>query len=119
MAENKKLTKKDYFKEIIEIATECGRNDIVDFANHEIELLTKKNTSKGLTKNQKENEDIKKVIISVMEDMARPVTIGELAKTEELNAYSANKISALVKQLKDSEVVTRTEDKKVAYFSLN
>ena len=42
MAEIKKLTKKDYFKELKEIVTEIGRTDLVDFIDHEVELLSKK-----------------------------------------------------------------------------
>lgn len=112
----KKMTKKQMFEMIKGV---CADNvSIVEFCNHEIELLEKKNGSKGLTKVQKENESIKPVILEVMRDIGRPVTIGELAKDERLSQYSSNKISALVKQLKDNETVVRTEDKKVAYFSI-
>jgi hypothetical protein len=112
----KKMTKKQMFEMIKGV---CVDNvSIVEFCNHEIELLEKKNGSKGLTKVQKENESIKPVILEVMRDIGRPVTIGELAKDERLSQYSSNKISALVKQLKDNETVIRTEDKKVAYFSI-
>ena len=56
MANTTKVTKKDMFNEVITIAEGLGRQDIVDFANHEIELLEKKASKSRQTKTQKENE---------------------------------------------------------------
>ena len=63
MAEIKKLTKKDYFNELKELVSD--RQDLVDFIDHEIELLSKKSSSTAPTKSQVENENIKKLYVSV------------------------------------------------------
>jgi len=115
----KKITKKDMFKEVIALATENGRQDIVDFANHEIELLDRKKSSDTKSKTQIENESIKKVIVETLTELAKFVTITELQNAnEDLSQLSNQKISALLKQLVDTEVIKKQIDKKKAYFGI-
>ena len=113
----KKLTKKDYFKKIMEV---CADNEnIVAFCEHEIELLEKKNSSKGQTKVQKENEDIKVAIVDALRTIGKAVTITELqASNENMAQYSNQKLSALLKQLVDTNEVVKTTDKKKSFFSV-
>ena len=119
MAEIKKLTKKDYFKELKEIVTEIGRTDLVDFIDHEVELLSKKSSKVAPTKTQVENENIKSVIVDTLKALDRPVIITELQSANpELATYSNQKISALLTQLVNAKIVIRTIDKKKAYFSI-
>ena len=42
-----KITKKMRFEEMVEIFEDMGRTDLVEFANHELELLAKKNGGKS------------------------------------------------------------------------
>lgn len=115
----KKITKKDMFKEVIALATENGRQDIVDFANHEIELLDRKKSSDTKSKTQIENESIKKVIVETLTDLAKFVTITELQNAnEDLKVYSNQKMSALLKQLVDNKIVKKQNDKKVVTFGI-
>ena len=117
MAETKKLTKKDYFKELKEIVAEIGRTDLVDFIDHEVELLTKKGSKSTPTKTQIENEIVKEKIVATLVELDKFVTITELQGANvELADYSNQKISALLKQLVETEAVVRTVDKKKAYF---
>lgn len=117
--EKTKITKKEYFNAIIEIATENGRQDIVDFATHEIELLNKKASYKGQTKVQEANEQIKNVIVATLTELAKFVTITELQNAnEELAQLSNQKISALLKQLFDNKVINKKVEKKKAYFGM-
>jgi DNA-binding transcriptional regulator GbsR (MarR family) len=53
-----------------------------------------------------------------MKTVGTPVTISNIVNDFN-NEYSIPKISALVKQLKDNEIVTREEIKRVAYFKIN
>lgn len=83
--------------------------------------LEKKSAHKGErkpTKTQIANEGFKAVIVENMEP-DRLYTITELSKEipfgEEL---SVQRISALVRQLKEAGKVVRTEEKRKAYFSL-
>lgn len=117
MAEIKKMTKKDYFKELKEIVMELGRMDLVEFITHEEELLNKKSSKNTPTKTQVENEFIKEKVVATLVELNKFVTISELqGANPELADYSNQKISALLKQLVEDNKVLRQVDKKKAYF---
>lgn len=119
MANVKKVTKKEVFGEMIKIFEEMERMDLVEFAQHEIELIEKKASSKGSTATQKENVDIMETIRQELKRIGRGVTISELQKeSEALEQYSNQKLSALLKKLVDGEEVTKITDKKKSYFSI-
>lgn len=119
MANTTKVTKKDMFNEVIAIAESLDRQDIVDFAKHEIKLLEKKASKSSQTKTQKENEALMKKILEALETVGRPVTITELqTEVAEMSEYSNQKLSALLKKLKDCGKVKKTMDKKKSYFSI-
>ena len=115
----KKITKRDNFNEIIKIATELNRKDLIEFATHEIELLDRKKSNDTKTKVQVENEGLKNVIVDTLTELNKFVTITELQNANtELATLSNQKISALLKQLVDTEVVKKQIDKKKAYFGM-
>ena len=115
----KKFTKRDYFNEIIRIANELDRKDIIEFANHEIELLDRKKSTDTKTKVQVENESIKNVIVNTLTELAKFATIADIQNAnEELANLSNQKISALLKQLVDAKIVKKQFDKKKAYFGM-
>lgn len=117
---NKKVTKKEMFGRLIEIVEGANVQDveaIVEFLNHEIELVSKKRN--GQTKVQKANEELIEVIYNAIAEAEKPVTVTEIyemVKSDEIT--SPQKVSALVKKLVDAERVVRTEEKKKAYFSV-
>jgi hypothetical protein len=116
---NKKMTKRDYFNELLEIAEIKDNKAMVEFINHELELLEKKNANKSSaeTKTQKENANIKAQIVAEMK-IGCKYTISEMQKELPCCAELTNqKISALVKQLCLDNALTRVEDKRKAYFS--
>ena len=116
----KKMTKKEMFGRLIEIVEGANIEDtdaVVEFLNHEIELVSKKRN--GQTKTQKENEKLVEVVFEAIANAGHPVTVTELFKAVESDEIkSAQKLSALVKKLKDADRIVRTEDKKKAYFSI-
>lgn len=116
----KKITKRDNFNEIIKIATEIGRTDLVEFATHEIELLDKKKASDTKTKNQVENEGIKNTIIQTLGTLDKLSSIPEIqSANKELGELSNQKMSSLLTQLVNSEILVKEYVKKKAYFKLN
>ena len=118
MAE-KKTTKKEYFGRLLAIEGVAENQELVNFINHEIELLNKKATKTVATKTQQENEGIKTKIINALVEIAVPTTITDLQKSnEELAEYSNQKLSALLKQLLEDKQVIKTTDKKKSYFSI-
>ena len=92
---------------------------VVDYAKHEIELLDKKASNKTPTKTQVENEHIKNVIVEVLTNATSPMTITDITNAnDKLVELSNQKISALLTQLINANLVVRTSDKKKAYFSI-
>lgn len=106
------MTKKEMYAAIKEKVADNA--DMVAFIDHEIELLNKKNGAKKPTKTQLANEGFKDVILN---SLTGKMTISEINKTY-LPDLSAQRVSALVKVLKDEGKVKRTEVKRVAYFEL-
>ena len=121
----KKITKKDMFNEIIKMMNgeqmSVSTQAVIDFANHEIELLNKKSSSSSgkPTKTQIENEGYKEVILEALATADKPMTISELMEyADGLEGLKNQRVSALMTQLKNAGKVIRTEEKKKAYFSL-
>ena len=117
MATTKKMTKRDYFNAILSKypLTDAEK----DFVKHELELLEKKNSSeKKPTAQQVANDGIKTAIAEGMSpNRLYPVT--EIQKEiPECAELSNQRVSALLRQMKDDGIVTRTEDKRKAYFSI-
>lgn len=112
----KKMTKREMFEQI-------KRNyDLtqaeIDFIDHELELLAKKNSAdKKPTKVQVENEGIKSEILEGME-VGKAYTITDLIKEVPAIAELSNqRVSALVRQLVADGSVVRNEEKRKAYFT--
>lgn len=116
---NKKITKRDRFNALLSIPAVQADAGLVDFINHELELLAKKNSAdKKPTAQQTANEAIKSAIVEAME-ANRLYTVTEIQKSvDECAELSNQRVSALLRQLKDDGVIVRTEDKRKAYFSL-
>ena len=115
----KRMTKRDNYNEILAIVTELGREDLVNFVNHEIELLNKRANSNTLTKTQKENLELVEVIYNILVDVAKAVTIAEIQEANATLAELSNqKVSALLKKLVDAERVVKVVEKGKAYFSI-
>mgnify|MGYP003549567368 FL=1 len=121
----KRLTKKDYFEMIKGVCAD--RTDIVDFCNHEIELLSRKNSKSGATKTQKENEIVANMLVEELAKIGKPITITDLMNTSEIvkgytlengNNLTNQKISAIFKQLVESNRIVKVTDKKKSYFSI-
>jgi len=121
----KRLTKKDYFEMIKEVCVD--RPDIVDFCNHEIELLSRKNSKSGATKTQKENETVANMLIEELAKVNKPITITDLMDTSDVikdyvlengKHLTNQKISAIFKQLVESQKIVKVVDKKKSYFSV-
>ena len=116
MANVKKMTKADYFRQIM--ASYPLTEDEKTFVEHELELLAKKNSAeKKPTAVQVANEGIKDAILEAMEE-GKKYTITDLMKEVEACAELSNqRVSALVRQLVTDGSVERTEEKRKAYFS--
>ena len=115
----KKITKRDMFNDIIAIATELNRTDLVEFANHEIELLDKRASHNTLTKVQKANLELVEVVYNTLVELARPATIADIIAANDVFAeFSNQKMSSLLKKLVDSNRVVKVVENKKAFYSI-
>ena len=117
-----KVTKRERFAQlmaIVETSNVANATELKEFIEHEVELLDKKNSRSGKpTKTQVANEFIKTQIVSILERVGKPMTVTQLLSENELVDLSNQKVSALLTQLRESNKVVRTVEKKVAYYSL-
>jgi hypothetical protein len=115
----KKPTKRDNYNALLGIPAVSGNPALVDFINHEIELLDKKNASeKKPTAQQTANDGIKTAILDNMVSGTK-YTITDIIKTvPECAELTNQRVSALVRQLISDGLVTRVEEKRKAYFIL-
>lgn len=94
--------------------------DAVDFIDHEVNLLARKNSgeSKKPTKAQEENEGYKALILEFLTDK-NGVTCTEIIKgVTEFEGFNPQKISALMRQLRLQHKVVANEVKGKSLFSL-
>ena len=121
MANEKKMTKREKF-EMLKALSEVKANPMLtEFIEHELELLAKKNASeKKPTAQQKMNEGLKQTIMDVLTENGGLMTVTDIQKScAELAELSNQRISALLRQLKDDKMVSRVEDKRKAYFTIH
>ena len=119
----KRMTKKEMFAVIAETinAVEIeNKAEMLNFINHEIELLEKKSSKSGQTKTQKENELLKAELLTALGEMDKPVTISEFCErtSHPVGKLSNQKLSALLNQMVKAETVIKTVEKKKSYFAV-
>lgn len=119
MTTTKKITKRERFNSLLSLSEVQADAGLVAFIEHEIELLDKKNSAdKKPTAKQSENEVIKDAIVEGMEEN-RLYTVTEIIKeVAECNELTNQRVSALLRQLKDEGKVVKTIDKRKSYFQL-
>ena len=124
MIMTKKITKREMFamvSAVVEKAEVENKAEMLNFINHEIELLEKKSSKSGQTKTQKENEILKEEILNCFKEIEIPVTVSEfqnLTRFRPENEFSNQKISALLNQMTKAGLLVKTIEKKKSYFAL-
>lgn len=94
--------------------------DAVDFIDHEVNLLARKNSgkSKKPTKTQEENESYKALILDFLTDKDGVTCTDVLKGVPAFSEFSNQKISALMRQLRLQHKVVVNEVKGKSLFSL-
>ena len=126
MAE-KKITKREKFEMAVAMAEREGNDMLVEFFNHEIELLANK-SGKGSAKKNEEQEKFIDLIRDVLSECAdvKGMQCGAIAKDSRIAEFkwadgketSSQRVSAMLKKMKDCGDVVTVTDKKVTYFRL-
>jgi predicted transcriptional regulator len=114
------MTNKMTYAKALEIAMNAVKEnkEVYDKLDALKASIAKKNSAERKpTATQKANEEYKTAILEFME-VGKKYTITDLMKeVVELADLSNQRVSALVRQLKDEGLVERTEEKRKAYFS--
>ena len=104
------MTKKEMFTTIATLLAD--HDDIVEFCNHEVELLSKKRSDN--TKKKAESDARAQKLYDALAEMDKPVSIAELKELtndEEVAGWTSQRISALFRSLGEDKVI-KTFDKK-------
>lgn len=122
------MTKREKFEMLANLTEVKSNPMLMEFIEHEMELLAKKNTSeKKPTAKQTQNEAIKANILSVLTD-GKVMTVTDLLKNvPDLPEDMTNqRMSALLRQMYNKDnlsdpayPLTRIEEKRKAYFMRN
>lgn len=118
---NRKPTKRDRFNALLAIPAVAEDAELVEFINHEIELLDKKNTAERKpTAKQVENAGFKADILAWMEPDIKYLSADVAKGVPSIIAagISPNRVTAMLTQLVNDGAVIRTEDKRKSYYSL-
>lgn len=113
---NKKITKRERFESLLKLSQVQADPGMVEFINHELELLAKKNSAeKKPTAVQVANEGIKNALYDAMQEN-RLYTVTEIIKEVPACADLTNqKVSNLLRQMVPDRI-ERVEEKRKAYF---
>lgn len=116
-----KVTKAMRYAEIRDILAGMEKPELVDFVNHEIELLEKKNAKRSVkpTAKQVANAGLIDEIYACMESGVsyRVKDIKALVPSLAGEDVSINKVSALVRKMRENVMVSREMVKGTAYFT--
>ena len=115
---NKKMTKRDHFNTLLTLSEVKSNPALVEFIEHELELLAKKNSAeKKPTAQQVANKGVADAILSHMtSDPNRMFSITELIKeVPECEGLTNQRVSAIVRGMIGVSV-ERIEEKRKAFF---
>ena len=114
------MTKREMFTAIANVAEVAANQEMVDFLNHEIELLNRKSSSsRKPTKNQLENESYKALILDHLAFVDAPKSIKELqTEIPEISELTNQRITHMLTDLVKSEKLTKEYVKKTPYYTI-
>lgn len=112
------MTKREMFNEILAVVADNA--EMVEFINHEIELLNRKSSAvRKPTKNQLENEGFKADIVDYLKNADAPKTIKELQTAiPSLADLTNQRITHMLTDLVKAETLTKNYVKKTPYYSV-
>lgn len=116
-----KATKRDRFNQLLAIVNAAEIEDkeaMVEFINHEIELIDKRhgNSSKA----SEETKQKQAVVFNCLENCEKPVTVTELqnAYPEDLEGFTNQRISSYLRNFIKEGRVVKTTEKGKSYFAI-
>ena len=117
----RKPTKRDRFNALLGIPAVAADAELVEFIQHELELLDRKNTAERKpTARQTENAGFKADILAWMEPDTLYLSADVVKGVPSIVAagLSGSRVVAMLTQLVNDGSLVRTEDKRKNYYSL-
>lgn len=115
----KKVTKREVINAMLANEVVKSNEVWVGYLTNELALLDKKSANKKPSKTQVANEDIKVVILDVLKENGKAMTVSEMLASGRFEVGTSNqKLSALLRQLIDADKVVKVTDKKVSRFEV-
>ena len=117
-----KMTKKDYFNLMREHFSSMPEfENVVNFIDHEIELLDKKNATKSgkPTAKQIESEALKPILLEVLRSGVIAKCSDIIRSDERLANYTTQKISPILKKMEAEGTVVKIVKGKDVLYSAN
>lgn len=113
----KKVTKRERYAQLLEIVKD--NTELVEFINHEVELLDRKKSSgnRKLTPVQLENEELKKHILAFMNENQMYLISELLKEVDELEGFSNQKVASLMNMLVKEGKAKKEEVKRKVYYT--
>ena len=118
----KKVTKREKFEMLKALVKDNAM--LVEFIDHEIELLDKKKSQGNAKANEKMDSQVA-LVYNALVSVGKSVTVSDLIKETDLTALanesgvvSPQKVSAMFKKLKEQGKVESYTDKKKTYFRI-
>jgi hypothetical protein len=87
------------------------------FIDHEVELIEKKAASKKSSTDTALEEN-KLLVLDILADLAKPVTVSEILKEDVPEGWTAPKVTAILQKLLAEGKVVNVKDKKKSLYSL-
>lgn len=118
---NRKPTKRDNFNALLSIPAVAENDALVEFIEHEIALLDKKNSAERKpTAKQTENAGFKADILAWMEPSVGYACADVVKGVPSIVAagISANRVTAMLTQLVNDGAIVRTTDKRKSVYTL-
>lgn len=117
----KKTTLKQYFTEVINVLNgeepTIPTEELVEVMEQRIAQLDKKSASKKPTAKDAANEELKATIVDILTELGSPVTASVILSDNRIpSGTSLPKITSMLTALVNDKIVTRTVDKRKAYF---
>lgn len=118
MANEKKMTKVDMFKSLLDKYDLTDKE--IEFINHEIELLEKKNGNRKPTAQQLKNKAVAESVLDYLRTTGKKMQIKQMIKEipalAEIPDCTPQYAMAIVRPMKENGIIGRVEEKGTALF---
>lgn len=114
------MTKVEMLNAIKAVEEVAQNAEMVDFIEKEISIIQKRNANKVPSKRQKENEELKPIVLNALADIGEPCTVSDLIKSDTLadKELSTQRATPILKKLEKEGLVVSAKNGKSTLYSV-